>query len=139
MNTPVAQITAATEQEAREVSGQLRRFNVSAIGPFESQPVWLAARNAQGHVVGGLNGYVMMQWLSIDVLWVAQSARGEGLGSRLLKDAEARARELGAHSARLDTFEWQAAPFYEKHGYAEFGRLDDFPAGSFRLFMRKKL
>lgn len=84
-------------------------------------------------------GEIYLGWLSIDALWVAEPIRGLGTGSALLRKAEKRAVEEGAVAAYLDTFHWQAARFYERHGYAEFGRLEDFPAGSPRLFMQKKL
>ncbi|WP_183284167.1 GNAT family N-acetyltransferase [Cupriavidus alkaliphilus] len=93
----------------------------------------------EGRIVGSLNGHLMMQWLAVNVIWIAEDLRGHGIGSRLLLQAESSARALGTHGAHLDTFEWQAASFYSKHGYAEFGRLNDFPLGSYRLFMSKRL
>ena len=41
--------------------------------------------------------------------------------------------------AWLDTYDFQARPFYERHGYAVFGELDGFPNGHRRWFMRKRL
>jgi ribosomal protein S18 acetylase RimI-like enzyme len=73
------------------------------------------------------------------VLWVAESHRGQGIGDRLLREAESDARRRGAKAAYLDTFRWQAKDFYEKHGYREFGRLEDFPDGQWRSFMQKRL
>ena len=37
----------------------------------------------------------------------------------------------------LDTFDWQVEGFYLRRGYREFGRLDDFPVGHSRVFLRK--
>jgi N-acetylglutamate synthase-like GNAT family acetyltransferase len=65
----------------------------------------------------------------LDHLWVAPSAMGHGLGTRLFDHAAARARELGA-----ERLEWGAEPnsvgFYEKVGgrkvrdeVTEWGRL----------------
>ena len=36
-------------------------------------------------------------------------------------------------------FSDQAPEFYEKLGYRQFGRLEDFPPGSAPLFYRKRL
>lgn len=39
----------------------------------------------------------------------------------------------------LDTFDFQACEFYEKHGYTAFGVLEDCPTGHCRFYMEKKL
>jgi len=39
--------------------------------------------------------------------------------------------------AFLDTFSFQARPFYERHGYECFGELRDHPPGHSHYFMRK--
>lgn len=134
---PSIAISTATAEEASDIGANLRQFNRTAIGNYDIQPIRLRARMPEGRIVGGLNGHFMMQWLGVGVIWIAEDVRGQGIGSRLLLQAESSARALGAQGAYLDTFEWQAAPFYMKHGYAEFGRLNDFPLGSYRLFMSK--
>jgi len=40
-----------------------------------------------------------------------------GVGSRLLRAYEDRCRALGCHKLRLETGEYQARGFYEKHGF----------------------
>jgi hypothetical protein len=49
--------------------------------------------------------------------------------------------QWGWLSGCLSTFEFQALPFYEEHGYSTFGTLEDFPTGTgfCRFFMRKNL
>lgn len=139
---PAWTIIEATQEEVRsgELGRRLRQFNYGFVGEYpESQPVWLSARDAQGRMVGGLRGYVFLYWLHIDLLWVDEVARTTGLGSELLKEAETKAKSLGAHSAKLDTFEWQARDFYAKRGYHEFGRLDNHTDGFYLAFMMKKL
>lgn len=135
-------ITEATQEEVRsgELGRRLRHFNYGFVGEYpESQPIWLNARDGEGRVVAGLRGYVFLYWLHIDVLWVDEAARTAGLGGRLLKHAETKAKSLGAHSAKLDTFEWQARDFYAKRGYKEFGRIDNHTKGFYLVFMMKTL
>jgi hypothetical protein len=38
----------------------------------------------------------------------------------------------------LDTFTFKALKFYERLGYREFGRLDDFPPGHSRICLTKR-
>ena len=46
---------------------------------------------------------------------------------------------LGAHSATLNTFEWQAQGFYVKQGYEEFGRIDNYIKGFALVHLKKAL
>ena len=52
--------------------------------------------------------------------------------------AEVEARRRSCTTVWLDTFEFQARPFYEKLGFEVFGTLD-YPAGFKRFFMQKGL
>jgi GNAT superfamily N-acetyltransferase len=79
------------------------------------------------------------EWLFVNWLWVADAYRKHGVGSKLMSGAEAAAREAGCHAAYLDTFTFQAPKFYERLGYREFGRLDDFPPGHSRIWFSKAL
>jgi GNAT superfamily N-acetyltransferase len=81
----------------------------------------------------------MWGWLMIDGLWVAPDLRGRGLGSRLLDSAETLAVRRGCSSAWLGTFDFQARPFYERHGYVVFAELPGFPMGHTHFHLRKDL
>jgi len=135
-------ITTATDEEVRSgyLGRQLRQFNYGFVDEYpEVQPVRLNAKDIDGKVVGGVRAFVFLYWLQVDVLWVEDSARGRGLGARLLAQAETLARELGARNARLETFEWQARGFYLKQGYEEFARIDKYADDFYLAFMRKAL
>jgi GNAT superfamily N-acetyltransferase len=90
-------------------------------------------------VRGGLFGRHLWSWLYVEILWVDEGLRGAGWGTRLLEQAEDEARRAGCNRALLDTFEFQALPFYRQHGYSVFGTLDDFPPGFRRYYLRKDL
>ena len=76
--------------------------------------------------------------LYIDILWVAEQYRKQGLGSILLKSVEQTAKEKGCYLVHLDTFDFQAKEFYEKHGYTLFGTLEDCPKGHCRYYLKKQ-
>ena len=62
-------------------------------------------------------------------MWVATTARGLGLGRRLLTDLEHRAREHGAHVVRLETNKslTEAINLYRSTGYTEINSFNDEP------------
>jgi DNA-binding MarR family transcriptional regulator len=62
-------------------------------------------------------------------MWVAESARGLGLGRRLLGHLEAVAREHGSREARLETSDVlpEAIALYRSAGYAEVPPFNDEP------------
>lgn len=116
----------------------LRSFNRAHAGDAARAPLVLAATGPQGTTVGGLIGETAWQWLFVDRLWVNASQRGCGIGRELMRHAEVEAIRRGCIGAYLDTFEFQARPFYEKLGYTIFGTLVDFPPGYRRSFLQKR-
>ncbi|WP_295530720.1 GNAT family N-acetyltransferase [uncultured Pseudacidovorax sp.] len=131
-----------TDEELRsgELGRKLRHFNYGFVGEYpEQQYVRINARDESGRLVGGLRAYVFLCWLDIDVLFVEEDMRGNGLGSRLLADAERQGMAFGAKNAKLSTFEWQARGFYLKHGYEDYARIDDYAPGYYLQLMRKSL
>jgi GNAT superfamily N-acetyltransferase len=124
--------------EATVVRGLLA-FNEVRLGPADERPVKFVARDASGTVVGGILGHTRWRWLYIAKLWVDESARGQGVGARLMEAAEDLARSRGCTDVSLDTFDFQARPFYEKLGYELFGTLEGYPPGSRQYYLRKRL
>jgi len=124
--------------EARVVRGLLA-FNEARIGPADERPVKFVARDSGGAVVGGILGHTRWRWMYIAKLWVDEIARGQGLGTRLMEAAEDLARSRGCTDVSLDTFDYQARPFYAKLGYELFGTLEGYPPGSHQYYLRKRL
>jgi GNAT superfamily N-acetyltransferase len=125
------------DQETAVVYG-LRAFNEKEIGPSNEEPVKFVAFDVEG-VVGGLIGQIRWRWLYVAKLWVDERARRQGVGTNLLTAAEDLARKRGCVGVSLDTFEYQARPFYEKLGYEVFGTLEGYPPGHRQFYLRKKL
>lgn len=103
------------------------------------QPIAVFARDGAGELIGGAYGFLNWNWLDFSLLWVAEGCRGRGLGSRLLLRLEAEAAKRGCDRAHLETFSYQARVFYERHGYAAFARLPDYPPGHERVYLKKRL
>jgi GNAT superfamily N-acetyltransferase len=122
-----------------EVFSGLRSYNRQhAVAP-DFRPLTLAARSAAGELVGGLAGDTGWSWLHVDLLWISEQHRGMGIGRALLRKAESEALTRGCLHAYLDTFDYQARPFYEREGYLVFGVQEDYPPGHERYFLRKTL
>ncbi|MCP3469399.1 bifunctional helix-turn-helix transcriptional regulator/GNAT family N-acetyltransferase [Bradyrhizobium sp. CCGUVB1N3] len=78
-------------------------------------------------------------YAEIKRLWVSPSARGLGLGRRLMDAAESAARELGITVLRLDTNSAlpEAGQLYRRTGWSEIPRFNDDPYPD--LFFEKRL
>jgi GNAT superfamily N-acetyltransferase len=118
-------------------SSVLRGFR--ARGEADEVPLDLYAFDGE-ELVAGLVADTWGRWLQVDLLWVHEDRRGSGLGSRLLGLGEQRARdERACIGVRLDTWGFQAKPFYESLGYAVFGVLEDYPPGETEYLLAKRL
>jgi GNAT superfamily N-acetyltransferase len=124
--------------DQRAVVEGLSRYNESKTS-FAPKGISVFMRDRENRVVGGVFGYTFGDWLHIGILWVEESFRNKDNGTKLLKMAENEAVKRGCKHVDLDTFSWQARPFYEKHGYTVFATLDNYPEGHRKHFMKKDL
>ena len=90
-------------------------------------------------MLGGLVAVSFWGSFYVSDVVVPETARGQGLGSELMRQAEQAARARGCRHMWLDTFEFQARPFYERLGFEVFGRLDGLEPFFPRYFMKKSL
>lgn len=128
----------ASAGDVAAVQAGLRAFNVERIGDPDEEPVQLFLRDEDDRVVGGLLGHLRWRWLYVAKLWIDAAHRGAGHGTALLAGAESFARSRGCVGAYLDTFEYQARPFYEKLGYELFGTLEGYPPGFRQYHLAKR-
>ncbi len=97
-----------------------------------------ALKTPEGTVKGGIYALSWAGMLFIKWLWIDEAHRRHGHGRALMAAAEAEGVKRGCKAVWLDTFEFQARPFYEKLGYELFGTLD-YPDGFKRFFLQKRL
>jgi ribosomal protein S18 acetylase RimI-like enzyme len=128
-----------TAETAQVLRASLDEFNFARVGPDDERPLAVMARDSSQRIQAGLYGKTYWKWLYIEFLWISEQHRGSGVGSRLLRQAEAIAGDRGCLGVWLNTISFQAPGFYERHGYREFGRLDEMPPGHKRIWFAKRL
>jgi GNAT superfamily N-acetyltransferase len=135
----IAKDLAPSAEDVAQVRAGLMAFNEAQAGSARVDRFAVYVRDAHDTIQGGLVGFLAWQWMSVEWLWVDNAIRGQGYGSALLREAESLARDAGCVGAKLDTYEFQAKPFYEKHGYSIFGVLEGYPANTRTYYMQKAL
>jgi len=114
-------------------------FNWAHWEVSERLPLAVQIKNQQGNVIAGAAGRTFGDWLLIDTLWVSDELRGQNIGSQLLKAIETAAKKRGCSKCLLDTLNFQAMPFYQKHGYTTQWVQQDYPKTGCKYFMVKDL
>ncbi|MFW9917732.1 MAG: GNAT family N-acetyltransferase [Candidatus Thorarchaeota archaeon] len=96
-------------------------------------------RNNENKVVGGTITHLFGGWVYISLLWIEESLRNNGYGTELMDIVEREALELGCKFAHLETYSFEAKPFYEKRGYQVFAVLENYPIGHKKYYLKKEL
>lgn len=130
-----------TADQRDQVLKLLLDFNGQHTGHLIERPnLGMLLRDPKtGEIIGGLYATDEYNWLFIKYLIVPETLRGKGLGATLMREAERIARERGYLGMFLDTFDFQARPFYLKLGFEPFGELEGDAHTPRRFFLRKLL
>ena len=103
----------------------------------ERKPLAVQMKNEQGEVIAGATARSFGDWLLLDYLWVSEELRGQNIGSKLLSQIEATGKSRGCVKCLLDTLDFQAKPFYERHGYEGQWTQEGYPKTGCKYFMVK--
>src|SRR5580704_2555104 len=140
MQLSIARAEDDPRAAGREISELLGRFNTEAVGgPAGERFVLTIKAPGSDEILGGLLAVSYWGSFYISDVVVPETARRQGLGAELMRQAEQEARARGCRHMWLDTFEFQARPFYERLGFEVFGRLDGLAPFFPRYFMKKTL
>ena len=126
-------------RDIHEIHEMLKAYNRSHREASKSVPIGVFLEDENGQKSAGLTGETFGNWLCIQYLFVCESLRGQGIGSKLLEAAESEARRRGCKYAFVDTFSFQAPEFYKKHGYQQVFTLEEYPYTGKRHYYTKKL
>lgn len=116
----------------------VREFNFSHMGTEKSVPLSAIVRDDNANIIGGVSGRTIYNQFLIEVLWVADSFRGQGLGRNLMALVEDEAKLRGCLAAQVDTLSFQAPDFYQKLGFEVVGKVDGISDSPERYFLVKR-
>lgn len=138
---PTLAVTDAPDpDDVALISDALDEFNVQESGTDDRRQLAVLVKDREtNRVVGGMTGRTSLGLLFVDLFHLPAELRGSGIGSEVLRRAEAEGRRRGCRTAVLYTISFQAPGFYEKNGWRVFGEVACDPPGTTRVFMTKDL
>ena len=113
--------------------------NYGRAGASDGRGLACFVRDDAGQIIAGISGYTWAGMAEIEFLWVDDSLRGQGVGSRLLEAVETEARQRGCVLVITSTYSFQAPEFYQRHGYEVVGKIEECPPGHENYWLRKSL
>ena len=129
-----------TESErTHELANLIRAYNRANRETSKSELLNIYLEDEEGNLVAGMVAETFGNWLEIEYLYVSDDLRGQGIGSKILEMAENESRNRGCKYSFVDTFNFQAQKFYEKHGYKEVFALKKYPYTWERYYYTKEL
>ncbi len=120
------------EEDGDEFKLYLRKIlneSDTSLQPPKSRRFIVRVMDDRGDIAGGAIVWMYWGWLEITQLALEKEARGQGLGRRLMRAIEDKARAEGCARARVEVFGHQALGFYQKLGYQIVGKLENYPEG----------
>ena len=123
-----------TEEQVEEIEERLEEYDQMHMPPAIEGTVQL------GILIAGLDACITtFRILYGSTVFVEEEYRRKGYGRHLINAMEARARELGVNTIRLDTFDFQGKEFYEAMGYTLAGSYENAEDGYAEYFFVKRL
>jgi len=124
------QVGSADPELDQRLSDELDLVNAAAVPGPAAEELTVRVVCADGQLQGALSGWTWQEAAGIGMTWVAEAARGTGVGARLMRAFEEEARRRGARRVFVTSFTFQAPGFYERLGYREIFRWEGVPTAS---------
>jgi len=114
--------------------------NAATSGVADQRSFFVRIGDEDGQLVAGLAGWTWGPCAGISLVWVREDSRRTGCGAQLLAAAEDLVRGRGCNRVFVSSFTFQAPQFYERHGFVECARVEDYPLdGTADVYLVKHL
>ena len=122
-------ISLGNEDDAERIHDGIVAYSEAHEGKYERVDFRKKLADRDGSFAAGVIAEVDKDAYGfVDAVFVEEPLRRQGLGTALLKAAEAFARENGASMVLTNAGDWNVA-FFQKNGYLIRGELRDVPKG----------
>ena len=111
MTTTENSVVTPTPDEVHYLEDRIYEFNSAKTGITDGEWLALFVRDETRRIVAGISGDTWGGCLEIRQLWVDETRRREGVGTKLLEAAEQEGRRRGCTQVVLMTFSFQAPRF----------------------------
>ena len=123
-----------------QLEAGLDEYNVSTTGVDDQRPYFVKIEDESEQLLAGLSGWTWGPCAGISLVWVREDSRRTGCGGRLLAAAEHVVRERGCDRLFVSSFSFRAPRFYERHGFVECARIENYPLnGTADVYLVKQL
>ena len=133
------EIIDLNEEQVEDIKSRLDSYDKNHITYRMSGEIKLGIIHNDKLVAGIIGCMTAFRIFYVSTMYVDETCRGKGLGTRLIKELETKAIQLGANMIRLDTFDWQGAEFYKKMEYTQVGSYKNDIDGFVEYFFLKRL
>lgn len=125
----------SARRDSMRIEKLVKEYYFSLVPPLEGfnkeeEMVCKKIVDKDGKIIAGCGAYIYA-WgcMYVDDMWVDEKYRRQELGSHALYATEEVALEKGCSVIWIGTWDFQARPYYEKHGYKVFATIKDSPLG----------
>ena len=136
MNFVLSDVADAEVEKA--IRDPLVAYNLARFGESDKRELNITIRDDDNTVTGGLVGYTARGWLYVQLLFIPETMRGQGIGPKLLAMAEEEARKRGCMGAYIDTMNPDALRTYERFGFTKIGSLAPLSTGQSITWLEKR-
>jgi len=137
--TKIDVIDEPTPELTQFLDERIAEFNWAHWEVNERLPIAVQIKDNDGNIIAGAAGRTFGNWLMLSTLWVSEVLREQNIGSKILSAIEQAAITRGCSMCLLDTLNFQAMPFYKKHGYTIQWQQESYPKTGCRYYMTKAL
>ncbi len=125
--------------EIKFLEQKLFQYNRQKVDGYKYENFILKSVDSSNSVIAGIHCQIGGGWLYIASLWINKKHRKQGMGKKLLAQAQEIAIQKKCIGIYLYTYSFQNPQFYEKLGFQVFGKLENFCGSNSKLYMKKAL
>ena len=116
----------------------VRQYNWQVLGNEKAKPLSVIIKNDEGKIIAGVSGRTIYKHFLVGVVWTDKLVRAQGLGRKVMEQAEIQAKQRGCIAAQVDTLSIQAPSFYQKLGFEVKGKVPGLTKDHDRYFLFKE-